>query len=103
MNSTERVRRTILGQETDRQPIYGWVSANLSNEITAAYGKIYSFVKKQLRSDQTEFENSLRIFIADQKIGRFCGGPVHKSARSKAAVLEARSPLILDRCTGTGK
>ena len=43
MNSTERVRRTILGQETDRQPIYGWVSANLSNEITAAYGSVAAF------------------------------------------------------------
>ena len=29
MNSTERVRRTILGQPVDRQPIYGWVDANL--------------------------------------------------------------------------
>ena len=43
MNSTERVRRTILGQETDRQPIYGWVSANLSDEITAAYGSVAAF------------------------------------------------------------
>jgi len=43
MNSTERVRRTILGQETDRQPIYGWVSANLSNEINAAYGSVAAF------------------------------------------------------------
>lgn len=25
MNSTERVRNTILGLPTDRQPIYGWV------------------------------------------------------------------------------
>ena len=46
MNSTERVRRTILGQETDRQPIYGWVSANLSNEITAAYGSVAAFEDK---------------------------------------------------------
>ena len=46
MNSTERVRRTILGQETDRQPIYGWVSANLSNEIAAAYGSVAAFEDK---------------------------------------------------------
>lgn len=46
MNSTERVRRTILGQETDRQPIYGWVSANLSSEITAAYGSVVAFEDK---------------------------------------------------------
>ena len=30
MNSTERVRNTILGKPTDRQPIYGWLEANLS-------------------------------------------------------------------------
>ena len=29
MNSTERVRNTILGKATDRQPIYGWVYAIL--------------------------------------------------------------------------
>ena len=34
MNSTERVRRTILGQETDRLPIYGWVKENLQAQIT---------------------------------------------------------------------
>ncbi|MBQ2727008.1 MAG: hypothetical protein IJF78_14995 [Clostridia bacterium] len=50
MNSTERVRRTILGQETDRQPIYGWVSANLSSEITAAYGSVAAF------EDQYEYD-----------------------------------------------
>lgn len=50
MNSTERVARTICGQETDRTPIYGWVSANLSNEITAAYGSVAAF------EDQYEFD-----------------------------------------------
>ncbi|MBE6883080.1 MAG: hypothetical protein E7487_00590 [Ruminococcaceae bacterium] len=43
MNSTERVRRTILGQEIDRQPIYGWVEANLSKEITAEFGSVANF------------------------------------------------------------
>ena len=50
MDSTERVRRTILGLETDRQPIYGWVSANLSNEITAACGSVAAF------EDRYEFD-----------------------------------------------
>ena len=50
MNSTERVTRAILGKETDRTPIYGWVSANLSNEITAAYGSVAAF------EDQYEFD-----------------------------------------------
>ena len=46
MNSTERVRRAILGQPYDRQPIYGWVSANLSNELTEAYGSVAAFEDK---------------------------------------------------------
>ncbi len=52
MNSTERVRNTILGRPVDRQPIYGWVSANLSNEITAAYGSVSAF------EDKYEFDMS---------------------------------------------
>lgn len=43
MNSTERVRNTILGKPTDRQPIYGWVSANLTEEITQTFGSVASF------------------------------------------------------------
>ncbi len=46
MNSTERVRNVILGKPVDRQPIYGWVSANLSAEITAAYGSVAAFEDK---------------------------------------------------------
>ena len=46
MNSTERVTRTILGKDTDRTPIYGWVSANLTNEISAAYGSVAAFEDK---------------------------------------------------------
>lgn len=46
MNSTERVRRTILGLETDRQPIYGWVAANLSNEIGGRWGSVAAFEDK---------------------------------------------------------
>lgn len=43
MDSTERVRRTILGQPVDRQPVYGWVAANLSEPITAAFGSVEAF------------------------------------------------------------
>ena len=52
MDSTERVRRAILGQPVDRQPIYGWVSANLSDELTAAYGSVAAF------EDKYEFDMS---------------------------------------------
>lgn len=43
MNSTERVRSVLRGEPVDRQPIYGWVSANLSEEIAAAYGSVEAF------------------------------------------------------------
>lgn len=46
MNSTERVRATILGRPTDRQPIYGWVAANLSNEIDRHWGSVAAFEDK---------------------------------------------------------
>ena len=52
MNSTERVRNTILGKPTDRQPIYGWVSANLSEELTQTYGSVAAF------EDKYEFDMS---------------------------------------------
>lgn len=43
MNSTERVTNAILGRPVDRQPIYGWVSANLSGPITEAFGSVEAF------------------------------------------------------------
>ena len=46
MNSTERVRNVILGKPVDRQPIYGWVSANLSEEITKEYGDVLKWFKR---------------------------------------------------------
>ena len=43
MNSTERVINTILGKETDRQPIYGWVKENLSAQISESFGSVEAF------------------------------------------------------------
>lgn len=43
MNNTERVRNAILGKPVDRQPIYGWVSANLTEEITREFGSVAAF------------------------------------------------------------
>ncbi len=50
MDGTERVRNTILGRPTDRQPVYGWVSANLEREITARWGSVAAF------EDRYEFD-----------------------------------------------
>lgn len=46
MNSTERVRNTILGLPTDRQPIYGWVEFDLKEQITEAFGSVANFEDK---------------------------------------------------------
>jgi len=43
MTSQERVIRTIKGESVDRTPIYGWVSANLKNEINETYGSVEAF------------------------------------------------------------
>lgn len=43
MNSTERVRNAIMGKPVDRQPIYGWVSANLTEEISRDFGSVAAF------------------------------------------------------------
>ena len=43
MDSTERVRNAIQGKPLDRQPIYGWVSANLSEEIADVWGSVAAF------------------------------------------------------------
>lgn len=46
MNSTERVINTILGKETDRQPIYGWIKENLSAQISERFGSVEAFEDK---------------------------------------------------------
>lgn len=43
MTSRERVFRAIRGESTDRTPIYGWVNANLKDEISEAYGSVAAF------------------------------------------------------------
>ncbi|NLD87778.1 MAG: hypothetical protein GX633_05920 [Clostridiales bacterium] len=52
MTGTQRVRETILGKAVDRQPIYGWVFANLTDEITSEYGSVAAF------EDRYEFDLS---------------------------------------------
>ncbi len=43
MTSRERVLKAIRGEKTDRTPIYGWVSANLEDEISEVYGSVAAF------------------------------------------------------------
>ena len=46
MNSTERVRNTILGKEIDHQPVYGWLKENLNIEISIKFGSVEDFEDK---------------------------------------------------------
>lgn len=46
LSGVERVRRAITGLDVDRTPVYGWLSANLSKEITAACGSLAAFEAK---------------------------------------------------------
>ena len=46
MTGKERVTRVLRGEAVDRQPIYGWVAANLNDEITERYGSVAAFEDK---------------------------------------------------------
>ncbi len=46
MTHRERVISVIRHEQPDRIPIYGWVSANLTPQITAAFGSIAAFEDK---------------------------------------------------------
>ena len=71
MNSTERVRATIIGQPIDRQPIYGWVSFNLGNEITARWGSVEAFEDKyEFDMAQSKFKS---IHLGDEILEYFNG------------------------------
>ncbi len=43
MQSRERTTRTIRRQKTDRMPLYGWVSENMSEQISEAFGSVAAF------------------------------------------------------------
>ena len=46
MLSRERVIKVIRREKPDRTPIYGWVSANLTPQITEAFGSVAAFEDK---------------------------------------------------------
>ena len=73
MTSRERVIRAIKGEATDRTPIYGWVSANLKNEIAAQYGSVGAF------EDLYEFD-AAHIF----------GGPNPYQTKERLQSIQAR-------------
>lgn len=46
MLSRERVIETINHRKPDRVPVYGWVAANLSDQISKAFGSVAAFEDK---------------------------------------------------------
>ena len=46
MTSRELVIKTMKGENPGRTPVYGWVSANLSEQISEAYGSVATFEDK---------------------------------------------------------
>ena len=83
MNSTQRVRNAILGNPVDRTPIYGWVEANLSKEISEEFGSVAAF------EDHYEFDMA-HIFGGPS----FCNWSVRDRLRD--ANDELTPDLILD-------
>ncbi|MCP4181232.1 MAG: hypothetical protein GY756_26005 [bacterium] len=77
MTSRERVVAVINGQQPDRIPIYGWVQANLEEQITAAFGSVADF------EDKYDFDFA-HVF----------GGPTAYQDKNLALVREANGGTI---------
>ena len=60
MNSTELVTRVLKGEPMKRTPIYGWLKANMSEQIAARFGSVENF------EDEYEFD-----------VAHLFGGPGH--------------------------
>lgn len=43
MKSSELVKKTIRGERVSKTPVYGWVSANLEEEISQKFGSVRNF------------------------------------------------------------
>lgn len=46
MTSRQLVKETMKGNNPGRTPVYGWVSANLSEQLTKAFGSVENFEDK---------------------------------------------------------
>lgn len=70
MTSRERVLRTLRGEKTDRTPIYGWVSANLSHEIQEKFGSVAAF-EDHYEFDAAHIFNEPNPFDPDLVRGKY--------------------------------
>ena len=69
MTSKQLVKQTMQGDSMRRTPIYGWVSENLSDEISAAFGSVeqfedsYAFDMAHIFGGPNPFSNQLYDLI----------------------------------------
>ncbi len=77
MKSCERVKAVIEGQRPDRIPVYGWVRANLEEQIDAAFGSVAAF------EDKYEFD-----------FAHLFGGPMPYRHEDLEALRESNDGLI---------
>ena len=73
----ERVIKVINHEKPDRIPIYGWVRANLKDEISEAFGSVEAFEDKY-EFDFAHLFGGPGAYSKDllQKLRRDCGGPI---------------------------
>lgn len=81
MLSRERVTVTIRHGKPDRLPIYGWVRANLSNEIAAAFGSVDAF-EDRYEFDLAHLFGGPGPFPGDalRQLSEQCGGTIDPKA-----------------------
>ena len=77
MTSRERVIEVIERRKPDRVPVYGWLKANLTDQISAAFGSVEAF------EDRYEFDFS-HIF----------GGPASYDGEALKAMRAAGGGMI---------
>jgi uroporphyrinogen decarboxylase len=76
MNSRERVIAVIEQKKADRIPIYGWLKANLSDQISARFGSVEAF-EDVYEFDLAHLFPSLSIYDADiEAYQKECGGSI---------------------------
>lgn len=84
----ERVIAVINHQKPDRVPIYGWVKANLKDQISAVFGSVEKFEDKY-EFDFAHIFGGPRVYDADN-FTKFCDA--HGGAVDPATLLEV--PLL---------
>jgi uroporphyrinogen decarboxylase len=85
MNSRDRVAAVIRHESPDRMPVYGWVSANLTPQLTAAFGSVEAF------EDHYEFDYA-HLFGGPPTVR---AGVLEAATRATGGVLDPPAALDL--------